>query len=75
LHCGCCVDSVAYSRDWGRISISNAASAVVQVSALALILSKTSVSEVENCEVSGESGAGAVLIESSCGRVQGAIGA
>jgi hypothetical protein len=75
LHSSGRVDSIAYGGDWGGDSISNAASAVVQVSALALILSKTSVSEVENCEVSGESGAGAVLIESSCGRVQGAIGA
>jgi hypothetical protein len=55
------------------VSISNAASAVVEASALALILGKTIVSEVENCEISAKSGASAVLVELSCSSVQGAI--
>jgi hypothetical protein len=72
-HCGGLVNSIAYCGDWGDSSISNAASAVIQVSALALILSKTIVSVVENCEISCESSAGAVLVELPCGSVKGTI--
>jgi hypothetical protein len=48
------VDTIANCGNWSRGSISNAASTVVLGSALALILSETIVSVVEDSEISGE---------------------